>query len=338
MSILVTGSAGFIGSHLAQRLLEQGEEVYGLDNFDDSYDVDLKLGRLSEAGIAVADIEYGRPIGSSKFVNYRFVRLDLTNSESLERLCTKERFSVVCNMAARAGVQASFDEPLRCIASNIVGPIALLEACRKADIDRIVHASSSAVYGASDTIPYSIDDRADSPISIYGATKRADELLFYSYYHKYNLSIALLRFFTVYGPWGRPDMAPFIFLRALLANHPIRLHNAGDMSRDFTFIDDIVGAIVQVIDYMLDRSHKTDYRVYNVGRGQPVSLADFVAALEKASGTSACLEMAPLPVGDMQNTWAELKRSGQIPNWQPVVDIEEGIQRFVDWYRDYYAV
>ena len=337
MRILVTGSAGFIGFHLAQRLLEKGIEVVGLDNLEDSYELGLKQGRLAKTGIESRDADYGRMVGSAIFSNYRFIRLDLTDFEALQKLCASERFSIVCNLAARAGVQASFDDPFRCINSNVVGLVTLLEACRRSGIDRILHASSSSVYGASADIPYRVDDRADRPLSIYGASKRADELLCYPYCHKYNLSIALMRFFTVYGPWGRPDMAPFIFLRALLNDQPIRLNNSGDMSRDFTFVDDIIDAILRVIDGLLGRSHTAGYRIYNAGRGSPVPLLDFVAALEKASGISARIEQRPLPAGDMRDTWADIQQGDPIPEWSPQVNIEEGISRFVAWYRIYYA-
>ncbi|WP_292662572.1 NAD-dependent epimerase, partial [Nitratifractor sp.] len=288
MKILVTGTAGFIGFHLAKRLLERGDEVVGLDNINDYYDVRVKYGRLRETGIEGDEtIEYAKPIKSQKYGNYTFTKLNLEDRAAIEELFEKERFDAVCNLAAQAGVRYSLTNPHAYVDSNIVGFVNLLEACRHTDVGHLAYASSSSVYGLNETMPFSVHDNVDHPISLYAASKKSNELMAHTYSHLYNLPTTGLRFFTVYGPWGRPDMALFLFTKAILEGRPIDVYNYGEMQRDFTYIDDIVEGLVRVIDrppkgnpdwsgkHPDPGSSKAPYKIYNIGNNHPVKLMDF---------------------------------------------------------------
>ncbi len=332
---LVTGSAGFIGFHLAKRLLEQGEEVVGLDNLNEYYDINLKNKRLEQL---------------SSFDNFRFTKLDLVDRAGMEELFANERFDVVVNLAAQAGVRHSIENPHSYIDSNLVGFINVLEGCRHTDVKHLVFASSSSVYGANTTMPFSIHHNVDHPISLYAATKKANELMAHSYAHLYRLPCTGLRFFTVYGPWGRPDMAMFLFAKAILAGEPIQVFNNGLMQRDFTYIDDIVEGIVRVTGNIAEPDLKWDnsapdpgtssapYRNYNIDNNQPVKLLYLIEVLEKALGKKAEKVFLPLQPGDVPASFADVDDLVNDVGFKPATTIEEGVEWFVDWYRGYYDV
>lgn len=350
MKILITGSAGFIGYHLAKRLLERGDEVVGIDNINDYYDIRVKYGRLKESGIEESDIEDGRSVSSTLYPGYRFVKMDLEEREAIEELFRRERFDAVCNLAAQAGVRYSIENPRAYIQSNIVGFLNILEACRDNEVKHLVYASSSSVYGLNESMPFSVHDNVDHPISLYAASKKSNELMAHTYSHLYSIPTTGLRFFTVYGPWGRPDMALFLFTKAILEGREIDVYNYGDMRRDFTYIDDIVEGIVRV----LDRPPKGDarwsgknpdpgssvapYKIYNIGNNDPVKLLDFISAIEKATGRQARKRMLPIQPGDVPATYADVKDLIADTGYRPDTPIEEGVERFVAWYREFYGV
>lgn len=332
--ILVTGAAGFIGFHLAQRLLAEGEEVVGLDNINDYYDVKLKHDRL-------AQLE-GHP-------RFRFVRMALEDREGIADLFAREQFDLVVNLAAQAGVRYSLQNPNAYIDSNIVGFMNILEGCRHNGVRHLVYASSSSVYGANTRMPFSVHQNVDHPLSLYAATKKANELMAHTYSSLYSLPTTGLRFFTVYGPWGRPDMALFLFTRAILAGKPIDVFNNGRMRRDFTYIDDIIDGVVRVIDRIpgpdptwngADPDPATScapYRIFNIGNNNPVELLYFIELLEKNLDRKAALNLLPLQPGDLPTTWADLEDLQREVGFKPAVSIEDGIARFVNWYRSYYG-
>jgi UDP-glucuronate 4-epimerase len=350
VKILITGSAGFIGYHLAKRLLERGDEVIGIDNINDYYDIRVKYGRLKESGIEESDIEDGRSVSSTLYPGYRFVKMDLEEREAIEELFRRERFDAVCNLAAQAGVRYSIENPRAYIQSNIVGFLNILEACRDNEVKHLVYASSSSVYGLNESMPFSVHDNVDHPISLYAASKKSNELMAHTYSHLYSIPTTGLRFFTVYGPWGRPDMALFLFTKAILEGREIDVYNYGDMRRDFTYIDDIVEGIVRV----LDRPPKGDarwsgknpdpgssvapYKIYNIGNNDPVKLLDFISAIEKATGRQARKRMLPIQPGDVPATYADVKDLIADTGYRPDTPIEEGVERFVAWYREFYNV
>ena len=350
MKILITGSAGFIGYHLAKRLLERGDEVIGIDNINDYYDIRVKYGRLKESGIEESDIEDGRSVSSTLYPGYRFVKMDLEEREAIEELFRRERFDAVCNLAAQAGVRYSIENPRAYIQSNIVGFLNILEACRDNEVKHLVYASSSSVYGLNESMPFSVHDNVDHPISLYAASKKSNELMAHTYSHLYSIPTTGLRFFTVYGPWGRPDMALFLFTKAILEGREIDVYNYGDMRRDFTYIDDIVEGIVRV----LDRPPKGDarwsgknpdpgssvapYKIYNIGNNDPVKLLDFISAIEKATGRQSRKRMLPIQPGDVPATYADVKDLIADTGYRPDTPIEEGVERFVAWYREFYNV
>jgi UDP-glucuronate 4-epimerase len=350
VKILITGSAGFIGYHLAKRLLERGDEVVGIDNINDYYDIRVKYGRLKESGIEESDIEDGRSVSSTLYPGYRFVKMDLEEREAIEELFRRERFDAVCNLAAQAGVRYSIENPRAYIQSNIVGFLNILEACRDNEVKHLVYASSSSVYGLNESMPFSVHDNVDHPISLYAASKKSNELMAHTYSHLYSIPTTGLRFFTVYGPWGRPDMALFLFTKAILEGREIDVYNYGDMRRDFTYIDDIVEGIVRV----LDRPPKGDalwsgknpdpgssvapYKIYNIGNNDPVKLLDFISAIEKATGRQARKRMLPIQPGDVPATYADVKDLIDDTGYRPDTPIEEGVERFVAWYREFYGV
>jgi UDP-glucuronate 4-epimerase len=350
MKYLVTGTAGFIGSYAAERLLDRGDEVTGLDSINDYYDVNIKFGRLKKAGIEPSGIEYGRIVQSSIYKNYRFMKMNLEDRAGLEDLFKKEGFDMVCHLAAQAGVRYSITNPHAYIDSNIIGFQNILEACRNNKIRHLVYASSSSVYGLNGNYPFSTHDNVDHPISLYAATKKSNELMAHTYSHLYEIPTTGLRFFTVYGPWGRPDMALFIFTKAIIEDRPIDVFNNGDMQRDFTYVDDIVTGVIKVLDNPPrgnpDWSSKdpdpscsiSPYRIYNIGNNSPVRLMDFIEAIEKSLGKKALKNFMPMQPGDVPATWADVNDLVRDLGYAPSVDVREGVHRFVKWYKDYYHV
>jgi len=335
MKVLVTGAAGFIGFHLAKRLLEEGTSVYGIDNLNPYYDPALKHDRLKILG----------PYG-----NFRFEQLDLTDRTGMERLFKDGVFDVVVHLAAQAGVRYSIDNPHSYIDSNLVGFLHILEGCRHTSVSHLVYASSSSVYGANVKMPFSVHDNVDHPISLYAATKKANELMAHTYASLYGIPCTGLRFFTVYGPWGRPDMALFKFTKAIVEDSVIDIYNYGDMKRDFTYIDDIVEGIVRVMSLAPKPDGKWDasradpgtsfspYRIYNIGGSHPVELMHFIDALENELGRKARKNMLPLQKGDVKETVADVVDLEEATHFRPQIPVEEGIRRFVEWYRTYYRV
>ncbi len=334
MTILVTGAAGFIGSHVARRLLDRGEDVVGLDNLNAYYDPQLKLDRLARLQ------ERNR---------FRFVKEDVSDEGEMRRLFAEARFDKVIHLAAQAGVRHSIDNPQAYAQANLVGFLNILEGCRHHDVAHLVYASSSSVYGANEKLPFSTSDNVDHPVSFYAATKKANELMAHSYAHLYRLPVTGLRFFTVYGPWGRPDMALFLFVKNILAGKPIDVFNRGHHMRDFTYIDDIVEGVVRTADKIAEPAGEWDpkapdpatssapYRIYNIGNNQPVRLLDFIAAIEKALGKKAIMNLLPMQSGDVESTYADIDALQQVVGFTPSTSIEDGIGKFVAWYREYYG-
>jgi len=335
MKVLITGAAGFIGSFLASRLLERGDTVVGIDNLNDYYDVNLKQARLER--LATRE-------------KFRFEKLDIADHGGMAALFRRERFDVVVNIAAQAGVRYSIENPDPYIQSNIVGFCNILEGCRHSKVGHLVYASSSSVYGANTKLPFSEHDNIDHPISLYAATKKANELMAHSYAHLYGLPCTGLRFFTVYGPWGRPDMALFKFTKNILEGKPIPVFNNGNMVRDFTYVDDIVEGVIRVIDRPAQPDSDWDgsapdparsrapYRIYNIGNNQPVQLMRYIEVLEKCLGKKAQVEMLPMQPGDVPATMADVSALENDIGYRPRTTVEEGVPRFVEWYRSYYKV
>ncbi len=337
MKILVTGIAGFIGFHLAERLLQLGHTVVGIDNVNDYYDVQLKYDRLGQLGINHADAEkWGKRVSSANSNRLTFVRMALEDREALPELFQKEQFEVVCNLAAQAGVRYSLENPESYIDSNVVGFLNVLECCRHHHIQHLLYASSSSVYGESTQERFSVTDRVDYPMSLYAATKKSNELMAYTYSHLYGLPTTGLRFFTVYGPWGRPDMALFLFTKAILEGHPIKVFNNGEMSRDFTYVDDIISGIVLLIDKTPAKKLQPPYEIMNIGNGQPQSLMAFIEAIEKNIGKIAKKEFLPMQPGDVPRTAADISTLEKL-GYKSTTDIQEGVKSFVAWYLKYYT-
>lgn len=332
------------------RFLERGDEVIGVDCINDYYDVTIKYGRLERAGIDRRGAEGGGWVRSSKYPGYRFLRLALEDRPSVEKLFSEEGIEAVCHLAAQAGVRYSLSNPHSYVESNITAFLNVLEGCRHHGIGHLVFASSSSVYGLNETYPFSTRDNVDHPISMYAATKKANELMAHTYSHLYGIPCTGLRFFTVYGPWGRPDMALFLFTKAILEDRPIDVYNYGDMKRDFTYVDDIVTGIEKVMDSppkgnSLWRGKSPDpstspapYRIYNIGNNSPVQLKAFIQAIEKALGKKARQNLMPMQPGDVQATWADVDDLVEDLGYSPNVSVEEGVGRFVRWYRDYYGL
>ncbi len=350
MKILITGAAGFIGFHLAKRLIDDGHEVLGLDSINDYYDVRLKYGRLAELGVEQKAIQYGWVEESETERNFRFIQLKLEDRVALDELFKKESFDAVVNLAAQAGVRYSLINPYAYLDSNLTGFLNLLECARHSrGMRHFVYASSSSVYGLNEAMPFSTGDNVDHPVSLYAATKKSNELMAHTYSHLFKLPTTGLRFFTVYGPWGRPDMALFLFTKAILAGEPIKVFNHGKMQRDFTYIDDIVEGIVRIIDRPpsgneqwsgLDpdpASSPAPYRVYNIGNHQPVELLEFIAAIEKALGKEAVKEFLPIQPGDVPATYADVADLERDFGWKPSTGIQTGIGKFVEWYRGFFG-
>lgn len=334
--ILITGAAGFIGYHLAVKLIESGQKVIGLDNINNYYDTKLKYDRLNQLGINKNDISYNQIIQSKKHPdNFSFIKLDLQDRENLPLLFKEIKFSKVCNLAAQGGVRYSLENPMTYIDSNIVGFVNLLECMRHHKVQKLVYASSSSVYGNNDKVPFDTCDRVDYPISLYAATKKSNELMAYTYSHLYDIQTIGLRFFTVYGPWGRPDMAMFLFTHAILNNNPIKVFNNGDLYRDFTYIDDIVVGVQKTL--LQQQTEYKQYELYNIGNGKPVKLLEFIKAIEKETGKTVQKQFLPMQPGDVEKTWAETSALVKDFNYKPNTPIQLGINRFVNWYKDYYS-
>lgn len=334
--VLVTGAAGFIGFHLCKYLAERGISVVGIDNINDYYDVNLKFARLSELGIARDDAEpFNRKVASNKFNNFEFVRLNLEDREQLPKLFQNESFDAVVNLAAQAGVRYSLENPMAYVDSNLVGFVNLLECCRHHKIGHLVYASSSSVYGENDKVPFSEEDRVDYPVSLYAATKKANELMAHTYSHLYKIPTTGLRFFTVYGPWGRPDMAPILFASAITEGRPIKVFNNGEMSRDFTYIDDIVqGILITLNNPPSVQQQQPYYQVFNIGNGSPVSLMEFIETLESNLGIVAEKKMMPMQPGDVPRTWADTAYLNTL-GYRSTTPIAVGVRQFVKWYNNY---
>ncbi|MDX1285455.1 MAG: NAD-dependent epimerase/dehydratase family protein [Draconibacterium sp.] len=334
MKILVTGTAGFVGFHLTNRLLNLGYNVVGIDNINDYYSTELKYDRLKEAGISEKAKNWNEKVQSLNNPNYSFYRMNLENKEEIDKLFQTERFDIVCNLAAQAGVRYSIENPQAYINSNIVGFANILEACRHNNIQHLLYASSSSVYGNSKKMPLSTSDSVDNPISLYAATKKSNELMAHTYSHLFNIPTTGLRFFTVYGPWGRPDMAYFLFTKAILEEKPIKVFNKGDLYRDFTYIDDIVDGIVNMIQKGPEKENA--YKVYNIGNSSPVKLIDFIETIEKALKKEANKKYHEMQPGDVYKTFADVSDLIDDFNYSPDTTLEKGIGEFVKWYNSYY--
>lgn len=350
MKILVTGTAGFIGFHLAKRLLELGEEVIGIDCINDYYDVNIKYGRLLKTGIENNEIEYGKKVKSTIYPNYHFFQLKLEDKSSIDKLFAAEKFDTVCNLAAQAGVRYSITNPYAYIESNILGFINILEASRHNNVEHLAYASSSSVYGLNEVMPLSTIQNVDHPISLYAASKKSNELMAHTYSHLYGIATTGLRFFTVYGPWGRPDMALFLFTKAILNNEPIDVYNNGNMVRDFTYIDDIVEGLIRVLKNKPTgnnnwtgqkpdpSSSKAPYKIYNIGNNNPVKLMDFIEEIEIKLGKKAIKNLMPMQQGDVPATAADVEDLVKNLNYRPSTSVKEGIGNFIDWYLDYFNI
>jgi UDP-glucuronate 4-epimerase len=335
VKVLVTGAAGFIGFHLTKRLIDLGFNVYGIDNLNAYYDVRLKLDRLKQLGVDTNSEAFYRQIEIKNEIhsNFRFLQLDLVDEHRLDVLFEHEKFDIVVNLAAQAGVRYSIDNPKVYVQSNIVGFINILEACRINNIKHLIYASSSSVYGNKDKVPFSEDEKVDSPISLYAATKKSNELMAHVYSHLYKLPTTGLRFFTVYGPWGRPDMAPFLFTKSILEGKSIKVFNNGNLMRDFTYIDDIVAGILGVINKAPEVGN---FQVFNIGNNQPVKLLDFIKTIEASCEMDAVLEMQSMQAGDVYQTFADISKLSEYVGYAPKTSIEIGIPAFVAWYKNYY--
>ena len=332
MKILVTGAAGFIGFYLAQKLVSLGHSVSGIDNINDYYDVNLKYARLNHSGIKREEIEYGKKVKSASLPEYCFIKLDLTDREKLSALFAEEKFDCVCNLAAQAGVRYSLENPYAYTDSNICGFLNILEACRVHSIQHLVFASSSSVYGLNEKVPFSVTDTTDRPASLYAATKKANELMAYAYSHLYTIPVTGLRFFTVYGPWGRPDMAYFKFALSIMKNKPIEIYNNGNMLRDFTYIDDIIEGTVAAIN----RVPPNKFALYNLGNNKPEKLTHFVEVLENALERKAEKVYLGMQPGDVPVTMADIDVTRNELGWEPKTSIDDGLNLFAKWFLPYY--
>ena len=350
MKILVTGAAGFIGYHVVDRLLGRGDEVVGLDSLNEYYDVTLKYARLKNHGISYDRLVPSRLEPSATRTSYAFIKADLADRQQLDDLFAVRPFDRVCHLAAQAGVRYSMTNPRAYIDSNIVGFLNVLECCRHGNVGHLAYASSSSVYGLNETMPFSTSDSVDHPVSLYAASKKSNELMAHVYSHLFGLPTTGLRFFTVYGPWGRPDMALFIFTRAILEGRPIDVFNNGEMKRDFTYIDDIVEGVVRVIDHPPagdprwsgadpdPAASRAPFRLYNIGNSSPVRLLDFIETIEECLGKKAEKKLMPMQAGDVVATWADVSDLERDLGYRPKTPLREGVRRFLEWYRGYYGV
>jgi len=349
-NILVTGTAGFIGFHLARRLVDLGYHVTGLDSINDYYDVNLKYSRLEVSGIRREEIAPNKIVPGSKHENYQFIQMNLEDRAALNALFDSQNFHVVINLAAQAGVRYSLTHPQVYIDSNITGFLNVLEACRHHPVDNLIYASSSSVYGLNKKMPFSVTSNVDHPVSLYAASKKSNELMAHTYSHLFGIPTIGLRFFTVYGPWGRPDMALFLFTKAILEKKPIQVFNHGKMERDFTYIDDIIGGIQEMVlnppapgtgwdpESPDPSTSSAPYKIHNIGNSSPVNLMTFIEALEKELGVVAEKEFMPIQAGDVEKTWADVTSLKNDYGYNPGTPVETGIHRFVEWYKSYYQV
>lgn len=341
MKILITGAAGFIGAKLSQMLAQRGDDIVGIDNINDYYDVRLKYGRLCTLGFTKNgnlwdNLPWHVAFHSNIYPNCRFIRLSIEDNQKLQELFQTEHFDSVINLAAQAGVRYSIRNPFSYMQSNLVGFLNILEACRHHNIQKLIFASSSSVYGMNERTPYNEDDKVDSPISLYAASKKSNELMAHCYSHLYGFTAIGLRYFSVYGPWGRPDMSPFIFANALKTRTPIKVFNNGDMIRDFTYIDDIVDGTIHVLDHHFSAStfpNNVCYKVYNIGCGHPIKLMDFIREIELAYGENAKIEFYPIQPGDVYQTYADTTKLEQEIGYHPHWTLREGINKFIEWYK-----
>lgn len=338
MKILITGAAGFIGSKLAFMLAKRGDEVLGIDNVNDYYDVRLKYARLRECGILCQEKEmpWYKTYTSDIFPNYNFIRVGIDDKEHIDAIFKEWRFEKVINLAAQAGVRYSITHPYSYLQSNLVGFLNILEGCRNFGVKHLIFASSSSVYGLNDKVPFCESDQVDSPVSLYAATKKSNELMAHSYGKLYNLPVSGLRYFTVYGPYGRPDMAPILFTKSIAAGNPIKVFNNGNLSRDFTYIDDIVEGTIHVIDRIPEAKrcpNNVPYEIFNIGCGHPVPLMDFIGEIELALGMTAKKIFLPMQQGDVYTTYASTEKLENALKYKPCVSLHEGIQKFIAWYK-----
>ncbi len=342
MKYLVTGAAGFIGFHVTQKLCAQGHDVVGIDNLNDYYDVNLKLARLAELDkFTVSDV-------ANKQGLFRFIKLDLTNRDGIAALFSAEKFDRVIHLAAQAGVRYSIDNPMAYADSNLIGHLTILEGCRNNNVEHLIYASSSSVYGLNNKTPFSTSDSVDHPVSLYAATKKSNELMAHSYSHLYDIPTTGLRFFTVYGSWGRPDMAPYIFTKKILDGETIDINNNGDMWRDFTHVDDIVEGVVRIANVIPVRdtewkvesgspaSSSAPYAIYNIGHGSPINLMGFVKAIEDELGIEAAKNFRAMQPGDVYQTFAEVNDLFDATGYKSAVSVEKGVAEFVTWYKEFY--
>jgi len=348
MKILVTGAAGFIGFHLTKALVDRGDVVVGVDNMNDYYDPILKAARLKEMGIETSELNDEQNYQSATHSNYSFTKIELSKQEEVSALFVKEGFDKVMHLAAQAGVRYSLENPQAYVNSNIVAFTNILEACRHNKIKHLVYASSSSVYGLNEKMPLSEDDNVDHPVSLYAASKKCNELMAHTYSHLFNLPTTGLRFFTVYGPWGRPDMALFLFADAILKGETINVFNHGNMVRDFTYVGDIVEGVLRAIDQAaqpnedwngsapIPSNSKAPYRIYNIGNNNPVKLTEFIEAIENELGKKATKNMMDLQPGDVPRTYADVSKISSDLNYKPETKISYGIREFINWYKAYY--
>lgn len=338
MKILLTGCAGFIGFHVAKCLAEAAYELIMIDCINDYYDVALKFARLTELDIVPDILEPEKTVTSTRYPSLRFRKLDMSDMDSLRQIFDEEKPEIICHLAAQPGVRCSIEHPELYLQNNVIAFFNLLECCRHYAVQHLIYASSSSVYGANAQVPFSPEQRTDTPASFYAATKKTDEIFAAAYSRLYRIPTTALRFFTVYGPWGRPDMAPFKFTRAILEGKPLDLYNNGDQERDFTYIDDIASGVVRVIEKgFLLRNNGNFQNIYNIGGSHPVKLLDFIAILENAIGRQAKLHMMPMQSGDVPCTWADTKSFERDYGISPRIPVTEGVPRFVQWYRSFYA-
>ena len=333
MKILVTGAAGFIGFHTVKHFAEKGNRVVGIHTINTYYDVELKYARLAETGIRKELIKNHQSVQSTVNPNYRFIKADLQDKVFIDKLFANEHFDVVCHLAAQAGVRHSIENPYAYINSNIIGFMNILEACRFYPVKHLVYASSSSVYGMNKKVPYSESDQVDSPVSLYAASKRSNELMAHTYSKLYNIPVTGVRFFTVYGPWGRPDMAPFLFMDSIVNQKPIKVFNYGKLSRDFTYIDDIIEGLSVIINHA--PVGEIPNKIYNIGAGRPVQLLDFIVAIENVTGKTAIKQMVEMQPGDVYQTYADTTALEQELHYKPHISILEGISKLYNWHLSY---
>lgn len=334
MKVLITGTAGFIGFYAVEKFIKEGYQVIGLDNINNYYDVGLKYDRLIESGIDIQDIQDNEIVQSTRWNEYRFLKLDIQAQEAIEQLFIRENFDLVVHLAAQAGVRYSLENPKSYIASNISGFHNVIDACHRHSVKKFIYASSSSVYGMSKNSILSITDEVVNPVSLYAATKKTNELIAHVYSHLYNITTIGLRFFTVYGPWGRPDMAPFLFADSIIKGTKLKVFNHGDMQRDFTYIEDIIEGL-----FALAKTHITDsYNIFNIGNSKPVKLMDFIQALENSLDKKADKEFLEMQPGDVKATWADIKELVSAVGYSPKTNIDQGVDKFITWYKSYYKI